>query len=172
MSDAFRIVNTRAGFVSFVASERGLRFVFLPEPHRAAALREIRARCGECVESATLLPALADELRRYFAGEPVRFTARPDFHDRTSFEIDVWNACRTIGYGCTSSYGALAARVGRPGGARAVGVAMSRNPIPIVVPCHRVLRSDGSIGGYSGHGGVEFKKQLIEMEAAAAIYAA
>ena len=78
----------------------------------------------------------------------------------------VWKACRAVGYGKTTSYGELARRAGRPGAARAVGTAMRRNPWPIVVPCHRVLKGDGSIGGYSGRGGVKFKRQLLEMEAA------
>ncbi|MBU0617216.1 MAG: MGMT family protein, partial [Planctomycetes bacterium] len=75
--------------------------------------------------------------------------------------------CRRVCYGQTRSYKQLAEQLGRPGAARAVGTAMSRNPCPIVVPCHRVVRSDGSLGGFSGPDGVNTKHRLLQMEAAA-----
>jgi methylated-DNA-[protein]-cysteine S-methyltransferase len=118
-------------------------------------------------EDDSLLPELVADLRRYFAGERVEFAADLHWDGVSPFVKAVWQACRAIPYGQTVSYGELAARVGHPGAARAVGMAMGRNPCPIVVPCHRVLARDGSLGGYSGPGGVEFKRTLLEMEAGA-----
>lgn len=167
MEQFYRIIQTGMGFVGIVASERGLRRVYLPARTRAAIERAVRGAAPGVQEDGELSPELADELRRYFAGEAVEFRVRCDWRGHSEFEEDVWHACRRIGYGKTTSYGALAEAVGRPGGARAIGVAMSRNPCPIVVPCHRVLKSDGTLGGYSGPGGASFKQRLLDMEAAA-----
>lgn len=162
---SFRIVATRAGYVGLVAGQRGLRRVFLPESDAQKLHRLISRAFPDVREDANLLPELADHLQRYFDGEPVEFHTRLDWSDCHAFEIDVWRACAEVGYGATATYKVLAERVGRPGGARAVGMAMGRNPFPIIIPCHRILKSDGSLGGYSGPGGVEFKRRLLEMEA-------
>lgn len=167
MEQFYDVIQTEMGFAGIVATARGLRRVYLPARTRAAIERTIRAAAPGIEEDRELLPELVDELQRYFAGQAVEFHVRCDWRGHSEFEEDVWHACRRIGYGKTSSYGALAEAVGRPGGARAIGVAMSRNPCPIVVPCHRVLKSDGSLGGYSGPGGAGFKQRLLDMEAAA-----
>jgi methylated-DNA-[protein]-cysteine S-methyltransferase len=85
-----------------------------------------------------------------------------DLDGAGEFDRRVWGAAREIGYGETDTYGGIAARIGRPGAARAVGQALGRNPIPVIVPCHRVLRADGSIGGFSA--GLDWKVKLLEME--------
>lgn len=164
----FRIVQTAMGFAGFVATQRGLRAVQLPQKNRSAAVAGVRRAYPNAVEDANLLPNLARGLLRFFAGEPVDFDVPLDWTDYSDFETDVWQACRGVKYGETCSYKGLADRLGRPGGARAVGMAMAHNPCPIVVPCHRVVRSDGSLGGYSGPGGIGFKQRLLEMEAAVA----
>lgn len=162
----FRTVKTSQGYAGFVASPRGVRHVYLPQRDVAHLTRAIKKDAAEAVEDRRLMPRLADALQRYFAGEPVRFEVRLDWRGRSPFQVDVWEACRRIGYGQTRSYKSLAERVGRPGGARAVGMAMRRNPCPIVVPCHRVLKSDGSLGGFSSPGGTALKQHLLRMEAA------
>ncbi len=107
------------------------------------------------------LEVVAEQLGEYFAGE------RRDF-DLTlraagsAFQHEVWTALRQIPYGETESYGDLAARIGRPGAARAVGLANGRNPISIVVPCHRVIGADGRLAGYGG--GSERKRALLDLE--------
>jgi O-6-methylguanine DNA methyltransferase len=103
-------------------------------------------------------------LGRYFAGKRERFNFPIDLREMTRFEKDVLEAARGIGYGETRSYSWLARRAGRPKGARAVGRALAKNPLPLVIPCHRVVRSDGSIGGFSMAGGVETKRKLLELE--------
>jgi methylated-DNA-[protein]-cysteine S-methyltransferase len=166
MSTKYRVVGTRQGQMGIVAGPRGLRRVFLPCRSRAEARRAIRREFPDAVEHVRLLPSLVRGLRHYFDGQPVTFNPPLDCDGVSRFQAAVWQACRKVGYGKTISYGELASRTGRPGAARAVGTAMSRNRFPIVVPCHRVVKSDGSLGGYSGPGGVTFKRRLLDMEAA------
>ena len=82
----------------------------------------------------------------------------------TDFQIKVWNELKKISSGETKTYKEIAKILGNPKAARAVANACARNPYPITIPCHRVIRSDGGLGGYSGEGGVERKKQLLENE--------
>jgi methylated-DNA-[protein]-cysteine S-methyltransferase len=106
-------------------------------------------------------PARA-QLGEYFAGERTAFDL--DVHlTGTRFQVQVWEALRDIPYGTTISYGELARRVGRPTGARAVGAANGRNPVAVVLPCHRVIGADGSLTGFGG--GVERKRLLLGLEA-------
>ena len=101
------------------------------------------------------------QLREYFAGERSAFETPLALHG-TPFELKVWRALVEIPYGETASYGEIAARVGRPSAARAVGLANGRNPIAVIVPCHRVIGADGTLTGYGG--GLERKRLLLELE--------
>jgi methylated-DNA-[protein]-cysteine S-methyltransferase len=102
------------------------------------------------------------QLEEYFAGRRRRFDLALE-PTGTPFELAVWRALVEIPYGETVSYGELAARIGRPGAPRAVGVANARNPIAVIVPCHRVIGADGSLTGYGG--GLERKRLLLDLEA-------
>ena len=104
------------------------------------------------------------ELREYFAGERTAFDV-PIRATGTAFQTSVWAALREIPYGETRNYGQLAEAIGKPTAVRAVGLANSRNPISIIVPCHRVIGSNGSLTGYSG--GLERKRALLDLERAA-----
>ncbi|HMQ17039.1 MAG TPA: methylated-DNA--[protein]-cysteine S-methyltransferase, partial [Phycisphaerae bacterium] len=146
----FRVVETKAGYVAYVAGGEGLKRVFMPQPSASAAIAVLRREFADARADARLLPELARELARFFAGKRVDFDVKLDVADAGAFEQAVWRACRRIPYGQTVSYARLAQRVGRPRAARAVGNAMRRNRLPFVVPCHRVLCSDGSLGGYAG----------------------
>ena len=106
------------------------------------------------------LKETATQLEEYFAGERTDFDLQMEL-DGTHFQREVWTELTRIPYGETISYGELARRVGRPNGPRAVGQANGRNPIPIIVPCHRVLASNG-IGGYGG--GLKVKRALLALE--------
>jgi methylated-DNA-[protein]-cysteine S-methyltransferase len=168
----FRTVSTRLGHIAFIMDDRGLRRVYLPEAGGAPALRaRVRQEFPTATERRDLGPRLASQLQAYFEGEPVDFDVQLnlDAECATDFRRAVWNACHRIPYGQTVTYGGLARRAGRPGAARAVGTAMRCNPCPIVIPCHRVLGCNNAIGGYSGPGGVEFKRQLLQMESAVSI---
>jgi methylated-DNA-[protein]-cysteine S-methyltransferase len=109
-----------------------------------------------------LLDRAERQLGEYFAGERTEFDL-PLAHDGTEFQRKVWSELQRIPYGETASYGDIARRLGyEPGISRAVGAANGANPIPIVVPCHRVIGSDGSLTGYAG--GLERKKTLLDLE--------
>jgi len=101
------------------------------------------------------------ELAEYFAGRRRRFSV-PLCMEGTPFQLQVWRALGEIPYGETVSYGQLAARIGRPRACRAVGMANNRNPLPIFVPCHRVVGADGSLRGYAG--GLKAQRILLELE--------
>ena len=106
---------------------------------------------------------LKSELDGYFRGEPVSFSQKLDLSG-SPFERRVWQAILDIPRGQTRSYAWVAQRAGSPGGARAAGGAAGRNPVPIICPCHRVVKADGSIGGYTG--GLDIKSRLLMIEGA------
>ncbi|QOR71427.1 methylated-DNA--[protein]-cysteine S-methyltransferase [Ruania alkalisoli] len=116
-------------------------------------------------EGATIDPGpfrdVVSQLEEYFAGERTTFDVPIRLHG-TEFQHQCWEALLTIGYGQTRSYGEIAAAVGEPGAARAVGLANNRNPISIIVPCHRVIGADGSLTGYGG--GMAAKRYLLDLE--------
>lgn len=109
-----------------------------------------------------VLREAAAQLRDYFAGRRTQFDLPLDLQSGTAFQQSVWQALLAIPSGRTTSYGDLSQRVGRPSAARAVGAAVGRNPVSIVVPCHRVLGRDGSLTGYAG--GLERKSALLGLE--------
>jgi len=160
----FCIVETALGWVGVVLSPSGLRAVTLPRRDRAAALTEVLALGAGEEALNDDLGDLPERLRRYAGGGPVAFPDALDLSAATPFQRAVWQATRDIPYGQTRSYGRLAARVGRPRAARAVGQAMAANPWPIIVPCHRVVSSDGRLGGYGG--GLDMKERLLLLEGA------
>jgi methylated-DNA-[protein]-cysteine S-methyltransferase len=104
----------------------------------------------------------AEKIKRYFDGEVISFDEPLDLADAPEFFARVWTELRKVPRGETISYGELARRSGNPRAARAVGTAMATNPVPIIVPCHRVIRSDGSIGGFGG--GLAMKQRMLELE--------
>jgi O-6-methylguanine DNA methyltransferase len=108
------------------------------------------------------------QVRRYLEGCKVDFSTIPiDLNGQPQFRRAVLCACRMVGYGQTVTYAELARRIGRRNAARAVGSSMSRNPLPIIIPCHRVVQSGGGLGGFSAPGGVQIKQLLLTMERAA-----
>lgn len=111
------------------------------------------------------LPTLRKQIRDYFDGKPVRFDADFDISHMTPFQRRVLEACAELDYGQTTTYGELARRIGRPGAGRAVGAALGRNPIPLVIPCHRVVGCNGGLGGFSAEQGIAVKRWLLDMEA-------
>jgi O-6-methylguanine DNA methyltransferase len=115
------------------------------------------------VESAAAMQTYVRQLAEYFAGTRKQFTFPLDLRG-TDFQIACWRALLAIPYGETRTYADIARAVGKPQGFRAVGMANNRNPIAIVVPCHRVIASDGTLCGYGG--GLEIKRKLLELEGA------
>ena len=142
------------------ASDAGLCRVALAEVSAAESAPSAGAPAR--TRAHTHAAAGARALRAYFAGESDAFDALALDPHGSDFERSVWAALREIPYGSTESYGALARRIGRPGAARAVGQANHRNPLGIVVPCHRVIGADGSLTGYAS--GTNRKRWLLEHE--------
>ena len=114
-----------------------------------------------CPDHPVLERAIA-QLERYFAGDPGAFDLPLDLSGGTDFQRSVWQALAGIPRGATTSYGALSRHVGRPEAARAVGAAVGRNPLTIILPCHRVLGADGALTGYAG--GLARKRALLQLE--------
>ncbi len=110
-----------------------------------------------------LLSQTLEQLRRYFQGDRRRFRLRLDLRG-TPFQLRVWEQLLKIPYGCTVSYGEIARRIDQPRASQAVGAAVGSNPVPVVVPCHRVVGHDGSLVGFGG--GLPAKEQLLELEGA------
>ncbi|MFM9367229.1 methylated-DNA--[protein]-cysteine S-methyltransferase [Streptomyces sp. Da 82-17] len=133
---------------------------------RDAAVERLAARFGGMPVEAPASPRLAEPIRQlaaYFAGELRTFTLDLDWTLISGFNREVLRElARGVPYGSVVGYGDLAARVGQPGAAQAVGAAMGANPLPVVVPCHRVVESDGGIGGFGG--GLETKRHLLALE--------
>lgn len=163
---AVRTVDTPVGALLLAATEEGLvRLAFEREGHDAV-LQELADRIGPRVLRAPgLLDAAAREIDEYFAGSRHRFELPLDWRLARGFRLDVLTELRRIPYGRTRSYAQVATAAGRPRAIRAAGTACATNPLPIVVPCHRVVRTDGSVGAYRG--GTEAKRLLLDLEATA-----
>ena len=116
---------------------------------------------GEAFRSSPFLSRAMEELDEYFAGERRQFTV-PVNPAGTPFQKLVWASLRKIPYGAIPAYSDIASEIGRPSAARAVGMANNKNPIPIIIPCHRVIGRDGSLVGYAG--GLGIKRQLLDLE--------
>ena len=116
---------------------------------------------AELNASEPMLRESVQQLSEYFSGERTDFSIKL-FLSGTDFQKQVWNGLLEIPYGKTISYGALATTLNSPGGKRAVGAANGQNPIPIIIPCHRVIAADGSLGGYTG--GLVIKRKLLDLE--------
>jgi len=164
----FNIIKTQWGFVALAVSKHGLRHVILPRENKQAAFDALTQKVnGEILvpdEEHPLLKPLAGKMREYFLGRPVEFNCKLDYNVATVFQREVWSVSRTIDYGTTRTYGWVANRLGDPESKRAVGQALTANPLPIIVPCHRVTGSQGRLGGFSF--GTEMKTRLLKLEGA------
>jgi len=163
---AYRIVDSPVGPLLLAATDAGLvRVAFAGEDHNSV-LQALSDRISpRILHAPTRLDAVARELDEYFDGRRRAFDVPLDWRLSAGFRSSVLHHLPAIGYGQTAPYAAVARLTGRPRAFRAVGTACATNPLPVVVPCHRVLRSDGSVGGYRG--GPEAKHFLLTLEAAA-----
>ena len=154
----YRHIDSPLGSLTLAASDAGLHAIELPES-RHPVRRDPAWREGDH----PLLQQAQRQLGEYFSGQRRAFDL-PLAPRGTPFQRAVWLALASIPYGATASYAQLAARVERPTATRAVGAANGRNPLPIVLPCHRVIGADGSLTGYGG--GLPAKRFLLELEGA------
>jgi methylated-DNA-[protein]-cysteine S-methyltransferase len=149
------VFETALGRMAIEASAMGVRRIWLAPPDDPTPSW-----------SANHLGPLVAKLRAWARGESVSFDDVALDLDGTAFERAVWDETRRIPAGETRTYGQIARTLGKPGAARAVGAALGRNPVPVIVPCHRVVASDGSMCGFSAPGGIELKKRMLGLERA------
>ena len=163
---AYRTLPTPVGELLLAATPEGLvKVAFTGSEPVDAVLERLAAEVSPRVLHAPArLDQVAAQLDEYFAGRRTRFEVPVDLRLAHGFRRAVLAALPTIGYGATASYAAVAAMAGSPRAVRAVGSACATNPVPVVVPCHRVVRSDGGLGGYAG--GLDAKRALLALEAA------
>ena len=160
---AYRTIDTPVGSLLLAATANGLVRVAYPREGHDDVLEQLASRISPRVLHAPgRLDAAAREVDEYFAGRRSRFELPLDFQLSSGFRRTVLSRLTEIGYGKTASYAAIAAAAGNPRAVRAVGTACRTNPLPVVVPCHRVVRSDGTMGQYAG--GVEAKRTLLTLE--------
>lgn len=163
MSKLFYVFETRMGWVGIAGREGSVSDLRLPKPTRSEAVLAISEGTSERpVESKDDFLGIANDIGDYFSGRRVEIRCGVDLSEYTEFQRTVWSKAREIPYGETRSYGWIADKIGCASGSRAVGQAMAANPVPVIVPCHRVVRSDGGLGGFSC--GLRWKVRLLELE--------
>ncbi|HUT88128.1 MAG TPA: methylated-DNA--[protein]-cysteine S-methyltransferase [Thermoguttaceae bacterium] len=163
--DRFDVFPTELGWMAIVGSGGTLKRLTFGHASPGAARKALSAQAVQNANPPLWNRPLVRRLRAYAAG------ARDDFRDievdpgpLTDFQRRVLECCRRIPYGKTLSYAQLAAKAGSPRAARAVGQCMAANPTPLVIPCHRVVATNGGLGGYSAPGGIRLKRRLLELE--------
>jgi methylated-DNA-[protein]-cysteine S-methyltransferase len=156
------VVESPYGVLTLVAEDGVLCGLYMPEQRHRPAEETFGERVAADEDP---FPAVVEQLDAYFAGE-LRVFDLPLRMNGTAFQRSVWDRLRAIPYGETRSYGQLALELGSPGASRAVGLANGRNPLGIIVPCHRVIGASGSLTGYGG--GLERKQRLLDLERSAA----
>lgn len=160
----FTLFKIKAGWVSAAYSPVGLRALSLPKRTLKEAKRALAAELGPRFTLGEFLrqTQLVEDLDKYFSGERVKFIYPLDLSWGTHFQQQAWKALCRIPYGQVKTYKQVAQQLKLDHSARAIGQAVARNPLPIIVPCHRVVASDGSLGGFSS--GLEWKRRLLSLE--------
>lgn len=165
---SFAVFETAIGFCAIAWSARGVVRFLLPEESAAATEERIRALCPDAQPAAprAWVAELVARVKRHLGGASEDFADVPlDTADVSPFHAAVYEALRKVPSGATTTYGALGRRIGgSTGAARAVGTAMKKNPYALLVPCHRVVGSDGKLHGFSAHGGLVTKAKLLAIE--------
>ena len=174
----YAVFETNWGYFTIAGTDGVLCRTCLPTADRQAAQRELLRALHPTHEplqpDGRFLSDLQERIVAYFGGENVDFSTDPavSLDGLSPFDRKVLQTCRRIPSGEMTTYGDLAVRIGHPGAARAVGSALAHNPIPLVIPCHRVLRTDGSLGGFSAPGGIATKRRLLRHEGSEGILTA
>jgi len=158
--------ETTWGYFGLAGTEFALLRTYLPLPDPEKVKSQLLTDLGNPQYDSSLFKTLQQQITAYFEGACVNFS--PDIpillNGLSYFACSVLMACRGIKFGQTMSYGQLAHKVGRPKAARAIGRIMANNPLPLIIPCHRVIRSDGKVGGFSATGSPDLKKKMLKLE--------
>ena len=162
----YAVVSTKWGDVLLAGKSRGLCGLLLPNGSKNDPHRRAKKHWPGAMLAGSLLQDLQGLIVRYFDGEVVDFSHVPaDLSELSDFQRRVLASCKRIEYGRTVSYGEMAKAIGQPKAGRAVGAALAANPIPLVIPCHRVVGGDGEMVGFSAEQGTKLKKRLLDLEA-------
>lgn len=162
----FTVFQTKGGWVGLAGDEKGLAALTLPVKNEREALEKLNGEVkGELVLAEGFFSVTKEEIIRYLQGEPVDLSTIPVNWDLLSpFQGQVFKTVCIIPYGQVRSYGWIAKALNKPGASRAVGGALRRNPVPLIVPCHRVIQSNGLLGGFSGLMDNIQKEELLALE--------
>lgn len=164
----YSLIETHLGWVGISGSEQGLKRLVLPEKKEEEVLKQLTenmARKTRLILSVNYFSLLVEKIRDYFNGKPVYFEdQRADLSEYTRFQKTVLLKTREIPYGTVRTYRWLAEQSGYPLSYRAVGGVMRINPLPLIIPCHRIIGSKGKLTGFSATGGVALKGKMLEME--------
>jgi methylated-DNA-[protein]-cysteine S-methyltransferase len=160
------VFRTKWGYFCLSGTNSGLCRTILPMPERGKIESRILENLPEAKFDKSYLRNLQEKIIAYFDGDCVNFgTNIPvSLNGFRGFSRRVLTTCRTIKCSQTTTYAGLAKKAGRPNASRAAGNALARNPLPLIIPCHRVIRSDGKLGGFSAPGGISLKKKMLALE--------
>ena len=157
-----RLFHTKYGWMGVVSGGQGISHILLPSRSKGKIEKQLESIVGGEYDSTRDLMALESDLVKYFNGRAVDFSRYPlDLTYSTGFQKRVWLAVKDIPYGRTITYKEVAGKVGEPRAVRAVGGALNENPLPVIIPCHRVV-GVRSVGGFSG--GSALKKRMLKLE--------
>ena len=160
----YKVFKTSFGWCGLIKGKKGLKRIFLPEKSRKAVLAKIKAFRPL---SALSTDGFENEIKgicAYFRGENKKFSFFLDFSGSTNFQRMVWSETAKIPYAQNRTYLFIAEKIKRKKSARAVGNALGKNHFPLIIPCHRVLRVDGKMGGFTATGGIKLKKEMLKLE--------
>lgn len=158
----YAVFDTQGGWLGVLGSSYGLKCLTLPQRSAEEAQLLLGDGVNYAIFSHDFFEDLIERLKNYFAGKKTLFSDKLDLAGATAFQRQVLGVTRLIPYGEARSYGWVASKIGKPQAVRAVGQALGSNPLPIIIPCHRVVASDGKLGGFGG--GLEMKRYLLALE--------
>jgi len=164
MEKLYTVFCAALGWCGIVKGRAGVVRVLLPEPRRDMLEDRIHTLFPFCRLSENSFLRETAALMSYFSGNETRFSFARDVSRATPFQQEVWAATGTIPYGQVRTYGWVAEKIKKPGACRAVGSALARNPLPIIIPCHRIIRKNGRMGGFSAVTGTALKEKLLILE--------
>ena len=163
--ERFITFRTPYGWCGIVSGANGIKRIILGDESSSVVKNSIRSLYPSVKhEEDNLLRSMKDLLVKYFDGEVICMDVPLEFPKASPFQMKVWKEVKIIPYGDIKTYSWLGKKLLRPGSSRAVGNALAKNPLPLIIPCHRVVRSDGKLGGFSLPGGILLKKKLIDLE--------
>ena len=158
----FKVLDTPVGRIGLAGTDQGIFNVNFRVTSQDRYVELLEANGFDAEPDDGSVFQAGEEIRAYLSGNVKRFTVKLDLRDVPNFSATVLRATRQIPFGVTRSYGAIAARIGAPQSSRAVGNALGRNPVPILIPCHRVVAAGGKLGGFTG--GLAMKRALLSLE--------